>query len=387
MRKKSMFRSITISAAGRAAAIVLCFTLLGAGSTALSATYIVNVIGNEQSFSPDVITIRVGDTVEWHWISTPDHCSVTSGTPQTGPNGVFDSGIHRPPHTFSYTFTTIGHYDYYCTQDPEGIMVGSVDVIGSQPLNISTRLRVQTGENVLIGGFIISGNVRKNVIIRAIGPSLQQSGVTDALADPIMELHGSDGSFISSNDNWKDTQQAEIENTGIPPQNDLESAIVANLAPGSYTTIVSGVNAATGIGLVEVYDLDQPSSCRLANISTRGFVQTESNVMIGGFILDNSIQAPTVVVRAIGPSLTQFGINNALPDPTLDLRDANGSLVRNNNNWRESQQTEIEATGLAPSHDLESALVAELPPAPYTVIVSGAGSTTGVGVVEVYDLQ
>lgn len=256
----------------------------------------------------------------------------------------------------------------------------------SQLLNISTRLRVQTGDNALIGGLIITGNDPKKVILRAIGPSLTQAGVVGALADPVLELHGSAGALITSNDNWKETQQSEIEATGVPPLNDLESAIVATLDPGSYTAIVNGKNETTGVGLVEGYDLDQPADAQLANISTRGFVETESNVMIGGFILGNGSGTANVLIRGLGPSLGQAGLSGALADPVLELHDANGALVMSNDNWKDTQQADIEATTIPPTNDLESAMVATVPPAAYTAIVTGQGGLTGVGLVEVYRL-
>jgi hypothetical protein len=253
-----------------------------------------------------------------------------------------------------------------------------------QLLNISTRMRVQTGENVLIGGFIITGTDPKRVLTRAIGPSLSQffSGV---LADPTLQLfQGS--TLLQSNDDWKTDQQAEIVATGIPPTNDLESAIVRTLAPGAYTAIVSGKNNSTGIALVEAYDLDQAANSKLANISTRGFVESGNNVMIGGFIVGNGIA--TVVVRAIGPSLANAGVTGALQDPTLDFVDSNGTTLRSNDNWKlGGQQTELTTLGLQPSDDRESALIQTVGPGNYTAIVRGAGNTTGVGLVEVYNVQ
>lgn len=360
--------------------------LLVTGATAGAATVEVQVGGTGPNFTPYAVRIRPGDTVKWTWASTPPHgASVTSGT-SPSPNGLFDSGIRNTGYTFSYTFTTAGRYDYFCRVEPE-MMTGIVEVIGSQTSNISTRLRVETGENVMIGGFIVAGFDAKKVIVRAIGPSLQQFGLTDLLADPVVELRNSVGAILASNDNWKDTQQAAIEETGLRPQSDFESAIVTTLAPGSYTAIVSGKNGTSGVGLVEVYDLTPTAPLsRLANLSTRGFVQTGSNVMIGGFILANGTQAAKVVVRAIGPSLSQFNINGALANPTLELRDGNGGLVRGNNDWKETQQADIEATGLQPQNDLESAIVAELLPGNYTGIVAGAGGGTGVGLVEVYQV-
>jgi hypothetical protein len=256
----------------------------------------------------------------------------------------------------------------------------------SRLLNISTRLRVLTDNNVLIGGFIITGETPKKVIIRAIGPSLGELGLSGVLADPILELHESDDTVVT-NDNWKGTQEAEIEATGLQPSNDLESAIVATLDPGPYTAIVSGKNSGTGIALVEAYDLDQTLGPILANISTRGFVDTGDNVMIGGFIVGPTGSGDlNVLIRAIGPSLTDFGIDNPLLDPLLELHDSNGATLTTNDNWKDSQQAEIEATGLAPTNNSESAILQTLAPGGYTAIVRGVGDTTGVGLVEVYNL-
>ena len=251
--------------------------------------------------------------------------------------------------------------------------------------NISTRLRVETGDNVLIGGFIVTGTQPKKVIVRAIGTSLP---FADRLADPVLELHGPNG-LIESNDNWVDSpnKQAIIDST-IPPASDLESAIVQTLPANStgYTAIVRGVNNGTGIGLVEAYDLNTTVDSKLANISTRGFVQTGDNVLIAGtIVLGPSTQK--VIVRAIGPSLTVPG---KLEDPILELRDANGGLVRGNDNWRTGgQEAEIIATTIPPTNDFESALVETLSGngASYTAIVRGVNNTTGIAVVEVYALN
>ena len=256
----------------------------------------------------------------------------------------------------------------------------------AQLLNISTRMQVKTGDNVLIGGFIITGTDPKKVILRAIGPSLTQAGVTGALADPVLELHGSDGSLITTNDNWKDTQQTEIEATGIAPENDLESAIIATLAPDSYTAIVRGTNGSSGVGLVECYDLDTAANSRMANISTRGFVDAGDNVMIGGLILGNGMGTTNLLIRALGPSLTQFGVAGALADPTLELHDANGALVMSNDDWKASQETEIAASGLMPPNSVESAMIVTVPTAAYTAVVAGKNGHTGVALVEIYRL-
>jgi hypothetical protein len=250
--------------------------------------------------------------------------------------------------------------------------------------NISTRLQVQTGDNVLIGGFIITGTQPKRVIVRAIGPSLA-SFFPGVLADPTLELRDGSGNLIASNDNWRSTQESEIMATGIAPTNDLESAIVATLPANSsaYTAIVRGVNNGTGIGVVEAYDLDQTVDSKLANISTRGFVQTGDDVLIGGLIVLGQNQL-RVILRAIGPSLPVPG---ALADPTLELHDANGTLLAFNDNWRSDQQSEIMATGIPPTNDLESAIVRDLTPGNYTAIVRGVNATTGVAVVEAYALN
>jgi len=252
-------------------------------------------------------------------------------------------------------------------------------------LNISTRLNVGIGENVLIGGFIVVGTDPKKVIIRAIGPSLTDLGVPDALADPVLELHKQDGSIVT-NDNWRDSQEQEIIDSTIPPTDDLESSIVATLDPGPYTAIVSGENNGTGIGLVEVYDLDQAANSQLANISTRGFVDINDNAMIGGFIVGGA-SSTTVLVRALGPSLASQNIANPLLNPTLELHDADGAQIAFDDDWKDTQQAEIEATTIPPTDDLEAAIVMDLAPAAYTAVVRGKDNTTGVGLMEVYNLQ
>ena len=265
----------------------------------------------------------------------------------------------------------------------------------SQLLNISSRARVLTDDNVVIAGFIINGTDPKRVLIRGIGPSL--SGVGVALSDPTLELHQGSTTIVT-NDNWKTrsdgtSQQAEIEATTIPPTNDLESAIVMTLNPGAYTAILAGKNGATGVGLVEVFDLTADANSKQANISTRAFVSTDNNVLIGGFIIGGSGSggAP-VVVRAIGPSLGSAGVQGALQDPTLALHDANGALTATNDNWKtndqsqQSQEIAVRATALPPANDLESAIVAVLPPGPHTAIVRGKNNTSGVALVEVFRL-
>jgi hypothetical protein len=263
--------------------------------------------------------------------------------------------------------------------------VTSVTGIG----NVSTRMGVQTGDNVGIGAFIVTGSDPKHLLLRAIGPSLAQFGVPGALADPVLELHGPDTFVTITNNNWRDdpAQEAAIIATGIPPTNDLESAIDATLAPGAYTAIVRGNANTSGVALVEAYDLDQGVDSKLANISTRAFVSTGDNIVIAGFTLGNGDGDDRIVVRGIGPSLTAAGVPNALADPTLELRDSNGALLSANNDWQDdpAQAAELTAAGLAPTNNLESGIAVTLSPGPYTALLAGQNNGTGVGLVEVYD--
>src|SRR4051812_4442154 len=257
-------------------------------------------------------------------------------------------------------------------------------------VNLATRLRVQTGDKVLIGGFILTGSVPKKVILRAIGPSLTANNqpLPGRLTDPTLTLYDGAGNPLFTNDDWmaSSQKQAIIDST-VAPTDPKESAIVATLQPGNYTAIMSGANGATGIGVVELYDLDQSAPANPGNIATRGFVETGDNVMIGGFIVGGS-QNRTVLARAIGPSLTAVGVPNALPDPMLELRDASGTLLISNDDWKATQENEIRATGIPPNDNRESALIsAPLPPGNYTAIVRGKGTDTGVALVEVYQLQ
>jgi len=262
--------------------------------------------------------------------------------------------------------------------------------------NISTRSFVQTGDNVMIGGLIITGSGQKRVIVRAIGPSLAQYGITNPLQNPTLELHDRTGAVIAVSDNWMDAPNKQaIIDSGLAPANNLESAILTTLDPGNYTAIVRGVNGGNGVGLVEAYDLDPTAGSTLHNISTRTFVQTGDNVMIGGLIVAGSEQK-RIIVRAIGPELAQYGIPNPLADPTLELHDGTGALIASNDNWQttilggvitSNQISAIQSSGHAPTAPSECAIVADLPPGNYTAIVRGVNNTTGVALVEVYDLQ
>ena len=274
-----------------------------------------------------------------------------------------------------------------------------------QLTNISTRAVVETGDNVVIGGFIVQGDEAKRVIIRALGPELTQHGVAGALHNPYLELHNGTGALIASNDNWVSTiiggiitqsQVRDIMDSGYAPSNGLEAAIIADLPPGNYTAIVRGVNDTTGVGLVEVYDLNSGGSfSRLLNISSRSVVLEGDNVMIGGFIVQGS-GPKRVIVRAIGPELTQYGVPNVLPDPTLELHDGSGALIASNDNWQttviggiitKDQVMDIQSSGHAPTQPSESAIIADLPPGRYTAIVRGKNIIVGVALVEVYDLD
>lgn len=262
--------------------------------------------------------------------------------------------------------------------------------------NVSTRLPVGIGENVLIEGFIVQGpsGSTKKIIVRAIGPSLIPFGITDALANPTLEIHDANNATIATNNDWKTTQLGgiitadqfgEINGSGVAPGKDLESAIVANLAPGSYTAVVGGLDGAVGTAVVDAYDISPASPARLANVATRGLIQPDPKLMIAGVIIQNG--PVKAVIRAIGPSLTGFGIANALPDTTLQLRDQNGTIVRENDDWQTDQKQELESTGLQPTNALEAALVATIPPGQYTAQVRGKNQASGIGVVQVYFLQ
>jgi hypothetical protein len=241
----------------------------------------------------------------------------------------------------------------------------------------------------MIAGFIITGNALKRVVIRGLGPSLQDVNVAGFLDDPVLELRGSNGSLILGNDNWQadSAQAAQIQASGLAPTRSQESAIVVILTPGIYTAIVQGKNNATGVGLVEVYDLDDALS-ELANVSTRSFIQSQDNVMIGGFTLGNGISTD-LVLRALGPSLANVGVNDSLPDPTLDVRDANGNQIDFNDNWQDdpAKAAQITARGLAPANHNESAIPMTLAPGAYTAIVRGKNNGVGVGLIEIYNVH
>lgn len=256
----------------------------------------------------------------------------------------------------------------------------------AQLTNISTRASVQTGQRVTIGGFIINGTASKEVLVRGLGPTLMQFGISGVLADPTLALHDAN-SLIGTNNNWKDAQQVAIQATGLAPPNDLESAILLTLPPGNYTAILAGNNNTSGIGLVEVYDIMPNVSSELANVSTRSFVGTGQAVMIGGLITGGGNGSTEILVRGLGPTLTQFGVQGVLGNPTIALLDGNGNVLRANDNWKDTQQAAIQATGLAPPNDLEAAIVATVPAGNYTAILQGKNNGTGIGLVEIYNIK
>lgn len=321
----------------------------------------------------------------------------------TGPPDVIASlkvnGVPKPPGIYGGPMSGAPNIL------PEFDGLGTVEAGPISTLaNISTRAFVQTGDNVVIGGFIVQGAEAKRVVVRAIGPELTQYGVPNALANPTLELHDGTGALIASNDNWVITiiggiitsdQVAAIRASGYAPDDPRESAMIVNLPPGNYTAIVRGVGNTTGVVLAEVYDLTPAPNSILGNISTRAFVQTGDNVMIGGVIVQGT-EPRRVIVRAIGPELTQYGVPNALADPILELHDATGALIASNDNWQHTiiggiittpQVQQIRNSGHAPGSPSESAVIATLPPGNYTAIVRGVNNTTGVALVEVYDLD
>ncbi len=383
------------------------------------------VIGLGSHLGHNSNDLRPQDLFSW---SSPAHRNITSSGTRyfsinSGMTNIvgfnqeagadFGDWLSEPcPQTHPYpqdAFACVGQSSDIAATSPEGI---SLDVIGydltqtSQASlgNISTRSFVQTGEHVMIGGFIVQGTVPKRVIIRAIGPELTQFGIPDALANPRLELHNGSGALIGTNDDWQTTilggiitsnQLSDIQNSGHAPTAGSESAIIADLQPGNYTAIVRGINSTVGVALVEVYDLSPGASSNLSNISTRSFVQTGEHVMIGGFIVQGT-RPKRVIIRAIGPELTQLGIPNALANPRLELHNGSGALIGTNDDWQttilggiisSNQVSDIQNSGHAPTVGNESAIIAVLQPGNYTAIVRGINNTAGVALVEVYDLD
>ena len=364
----------------------------GSGSLAKVGSGILTLQANDCIADSVGLSLVSGSIIKLDFTGPPDVIASlkVNGVPQPpGVYGSITSGAPQPLPEFA------GPGTVHVLARPPGTHLG----------NISTRAFVQTGDNVMIGGFIVQGG-ETMVIIRAIGPELTQYGVPNPLYNPTLELHDGTGHLIASNDNWQRTiiggiitrdQERDIIDSGHAPTDGRESAIVAYLRPGNYTAIVRGVDNMTGVGLVEVYDLSSNVSSILGNISTRSFVQTGDEVMIGGFI----VQGPypkRVIIRAIGPELSAppFNIPDALADPTLELHNAMGALIASNDNWQHTilggvisrdQVQDIMDSGHTPTQPSESAIIADLPPGNYTAIVRGVNNTTGVALVEVYDFD
>jgi hypothetical protein len=260
--------------------------------------------------------------------------------------------------------------------------------VKSELLNLSTRGLVGTGDNVLIGGFIVRGTQPKSMVLRALGPSLSGFGLSGVLRDPVLTVYDSSGHLVGTNDNWEsDVNHAVVEANGLAPANPLEAAQVRTLAPGAYTVIVTGKDATPGIGLVELYDVSALSNSKLGNTSTRGSVGTGDNVLIGGFIVGD-VDSATVIVRALGPSLAAYGVSGVLSDPTLTIYDSSGSAIASNDNWElDPNAIYVQKNRLTPPNAVESALVLHLPAGAYTAVVRGANGATGNALVEVYHLD
>jgi len=360
----------------------------GTGSLAKVGSGILTLQANDCIADTVGLILVSGSTIKLDFTGPPDVIASLKVNGVLQPPGIYGGPMSGAPHIL-LEFRGSGT-----------VSVGPVSTLG----NISTRAFVQTGDDVMIGGFMVQGTEPKRVIIRAIGPELAHHGVPNVLADPTLELHDGTGALIASNDNWVTTiiggiitanQARDILASGHAPGDPRESAIIADLPAGSYTAIVRGVNNTTGVALVEVYDLSPETHSILGNISTRSFVHTGDDVMIGGFIVAGN-EPKKVILRAIGPELTHYGVPNALADPTLELHDRTGALIASNDNWQSTiiggiitsdQRLDIRNSGYAPGDGRESAIIAELPPGNYTAIVRGVNNTTGVALVEVDDLD
>ena len=251
-------------------------------------------------------------------------------------------------------------------------------------LNVSTRVFVQDGDSVGIGGFIVGGADAKKVVLRGLGPSLAQSGIADPLSDPRLKLFDSAGNLLAVNEGWT-SQHDELVATGLAPVHERDSAMVVTLTPGAYTVVLESSSQSPGTGLFELYDL-APLNSEAKNLSTRGRAGPGDHSMVAGFVIGGD-QASKVIVRAIGPSLAANGVSDPLLDPVLEVHAADGSLIFSNDNWRSSEEELIVASGLSPSHDKEAAIIATLNPGSYTAILRGTGNTVGNALVEVFRLQ
>ncbi|HEX8490692.1 MAG TPA: PKD domain-containing protein [Chthoniobacterales bacterium] len=364
------------------------YTLVGNAACALNQAPTAKLVANPDMGNPPL-------TVSFDGSTSVDPDAGDSVASYTFSFGDGSPNVTQASPTIQHTYKHGGGFFATLTvNDSHGLQsanVASVPIkVAAQLLNLSTRLRVEPGDRALIGGLIILGSEPKKVILRGIGPSLTINGspFPGRLEDPTLELYNSAGVPIASNDEWK-SNQAEVEATGAAPTNDHESAIVRTLDPGSYTVILRGKNNTSGVALVETYDIGLPANSRLGNLSSRGFIGTGDDILIGGFFAGPQTAAVTrVVLRAMGPSLAAFKVPDPMQDPTLEVRDRNGELLAANDNWETDQKAAIQAAGLAPGDSRESAIVmTNFEPGPYTAVVRGKDGNTGIGLVEIYDVQ
>lgn len=338
------------------------------------------------------------NTVNIHSITEIAPMTFTATVDNSGIADVAVSGsfLHITPKAAGTAKITVTATDLDGAQVSQSFKVTTATA-PARLVNISTRMQVGTGDNALIGGFIVRGTSNtstKRLLVRGIGPSLSSQGVASPLADPIIELHDSSGALVATNDSWQTSGYAAtsaINDTGIPPSNANEAALVATVpattSGSAYTAILKGTNNGTGVGLVEVYDLDFGPGSTALNISTRGDVDSGENVMIGGFLIGGN-NSNKILVRGIGPSLSSQGVSNALADPQLELHNANGAVIDSNDDWQtSSHKSDIQASGIPPSNPKEAAMYDVLAAGAYTAILRGGGATpTGVGLVEIYQL-
>ena len=289
---------------------------------------------------------------------------------------------------FRYQYASVSGCSVAFNSIPIHLENTKFPTVGPQALNLSTRGLVSVGDNVLIGGFIVSGPEPKNMVLRALGPSLSGFGLSDVLSDPVLKVYDHSGTLIAINDNWQsDPHHFVVASNGLAPERLSESAIARSLAPGAYTVIVSGKDATPGIGLVELYDISAQANSKFENISTRGSVGTQDNILISGFIIGD-VDSATVVVRALGPTLAAYGVSGVLSDPTLTIYDSHGSVIASNDNWQDDPNAiHVQKNGLTPANASESALVLHLPAGKYTAVVRGANDATGNALAEVYHLH
>jgi hypothetical protein len=332
--------------------------------------------GGQDSSAPQTFTITVT-------AAPPSPTATATATPTTTATA---TATATPTATATATATPTATPAASPSATPRGTPSAA------QALNLSTRLRVDTGEKVMIGGFIVTGEAAKSVVLRGMGPSLVNMGIPAAsvLNDPVIELHGSSGALVLSNDNWKESpQRVQIEGTVFEPGNDREAVILATLPPAAYTVILKGAGGTAGIGLVEAYDTNATVDSELANVSTRGFVETGANVMIGGFMLGGNPNNTRIAIRGLGPSLASAGLTNLLADPTLELHNGDGTIMISNDNWQDNpvSAAALTANGLAPTDMNEAAIFTILPPGSFTAILAGKNAGVGIGLIEIYNLQ